>query len=190
VLGRASRVSLPFSGDLTPSSPKVMCNQIRASDGGIGRVGPLGRKGIENGRMDHLGAAPRLPGRRPSLEERLGLRPACGSACVPGSPRTPSDPSARVLSDGGPWGFCRPCISGVPRSVRPEGASVRPAKGNALVAEDIHRVAPSSPPSFGPTGQPFSCATLNGRRQPANTMTLANTRCVPVSTPPDRYTIP
>ena len=43
-------------------------------------VGPLGRRVIENGGMDYLSATTRLPGRCPSLGERLGLRPACLSA--------------------------------------------------------------------------------------------------------------
>ncbi len=59
---------------------KVMCNQMRASDWGIGTVGPLGRRVNDNGRVNYLSAATRLPGRCPSLGERLGLRPACCSA--------------------------------------------------------------------------------------------------------------
>jgi hypothetical protein len=42
-------------------------------------VGPLGRRVNRTGRMNCLPAAARLPGRCPSLGERLGLRPACGS---------------------------------------------------------------------------------------------------------------
>jgi hypothetical protein len=119
---------------------------------GIGMVGPLGRKGMEKGRMDYLGAATRLPGRRPSLDERLGLRPACGSACVPGLSRAPSVPSARLWSGGLTHGSCRPRISGVPRRVRPEGASVLPAKGDALDAEAVHRPTVFSPPFLRPNG--------------------------------------
>jgi hypothetical protein len=61
-------------------------------------VGPLGRKGMEDGGLDYLWAVIRLPGRCPSREERLGLRPAGGSTCSPGLPRTPSVHSAQMLA--------------------------------------------------------------------------------------------
>jgi hypothetical protein len=151
-------------------------------------VGPLGRKVVENGRLDYLGAATRLPGRCPSLEERLGFGPPVvrrprawvlsashlwrASTCAPrrgvGSSsegrrpgcrrRSPphqfstSVPSARLWSGGLAHGSCRPRISGVPRRVRPEGASVLPAKGDALVAEDVHRPTLFSPPFLRPNG--------------------------------------
>jgi hypothetical protein len=86
---RPHRFSTPV---LRPNGPTVL-------------LGPLGRKRIENGRMDCLWTATRLPGRRPSLEERLGLRPAGGSACGPGLPRTPSVPSTRMLSGGSRMDF-------------------------------------------------------------------------------------
>ncbi len=118
------------------SAQRANCSS--SSPGRRRTVGPLGRRVIENGRMDYLSATTQLPGRCPSLRERLGLRPACCSACVPGLPRTPAVYSARLLS-GLRRGFGRPRISGVPRSACPEGASVRPAKGTALVAKDAHR---------------------------------------------------
>jgi hypothetical protein len=39
--------------------------------------------------------------------------------------------------------------------VRAEGPAVHPAKGNALVAKDVHRLF-STIPSLGPTGQSFA----------------------------------
>ena len=121
--------------------------------------------------MDYLSAATRLPGRCPSLGERLGLRPACCSACAPGLPRTPSVHSARMLS-GLRRGFCRPRISGVLSKCVPRRGVGSPSEGHRPGCE--RRPPPhhfSTTPSFGPTGQPFSCGrgVFSGRRRPANT---------------------
>ena len=102
----------------------------RPANRGIRMVGPLGRKVMENG---------------------LSRSGDPITRAVPFAGRTPG-PLARMGFGGLAHGSCRPRISGVPRRVCPEGASVLPAKGDALVAEAVHRPPVFPPPFLRPNG--------------------------------------
>jgi hypothetical protein len=103
--------------------------------------------------MEYLPATTRLPGRCPSLGERLGLRPARCLACTPGLPRKLSIRSVRMLS-----GFNVDSVRLAP-SCTPTCVPRRGVGSSSEGRSPGSRRAPlptiSHIPSFGPTGQTF-----------------------------------
>jgi hypothetical protein len=95
--------------------------------------------------MDYLGAATRLPGRRPSLDERLGLRPACGPA------------ASRMGLVGLASLACLDVC--VPKGRRFFQRRATPWMQKPFTAPPFFPLR-----SFGPTGQPFSGNVASDRQ--------------------------
>jgi len=116
-------------------------------------------------RLRHTSCWPVGPKDERQWENELPLGGAPITRAVPFAGRA-RGPSARNWLGRQP-GLRRSRISVVPRTACPEGASVRPAKGNALVAKDAHRPSIFPPPAFrsnGPTVLPRSRGVPPGER--------------------------